>query len=167
MCQETPVGDLEQAVGYLLKQSATALRTAMDAVLRPLGLTVPQYACLELLGQSPGQSNAELARGAFVTRQSMNLVLRGLQDSGLLTRPATATHGRALPTELTGEGRRVLHAASTAVAAVEKRMLAPLAQDDQTRLRHSLAACTRALTATTPHSPRNSSAHHTQVAPPQ
>ena len=40
-------------------------------------LTVPQYASLELLGRSPGQSSAELARGAFVTRQSMNLALRG------------------------------------------------------------------------------------------
>ena len=167
MCQEMPMRDLEQAVGYLLKQTATALRTAMDAVLRPLELTVPQYACLRLLGQSPGQSNAELARGAFVTRQSMNQVLRGLQDSGLLTRPATAAHGRALPTKLTPEGERVLHAASTAVAAVENRMLTPLTQDDQQRLRHNLAACTQALAATTPRSPRNSPADHTQVASSQ
>ncbi|MGI8535731.1 MAG: MarR family winged helix-turn-helix transcriptional regulator [Mycobacteriales bacterium] len=164
MCQEMPVGDLEQAVGYLLKQTATALRTAMDAVLRPLELTVPQYACLRLLERSPGQSNAELARGAFVTRQSMNQVLRGLQDRSLLTRPATATHGRALSTELTPEGQRVLHAASTAVAAVEQRMLTPLTQHDQQRLRHDLAACTHALAATTPRSPRNSSADHNQLA---
>ncbi len=92
--------------GYLLKQTATVLRTAMDAELRLLQLTVPQYACLKLLGQSPGQSNAELARGALVTRQSMNQVLRGLQDSGRLTRPATAACGRALPTRLTPEGQR-------------------------------------------------------------
>jgi DNA-binding MarR family transcriptional regulator len=154
MCQEIPVGDLEQAVGYLLKQTATALRTAMDAVLRPLELTVPQYACLKLLGRSPGQSNAELARGAFVTRQSMNEVLRGLQDRGLLTRRSTAAHGRALPTKLTPEGHRILHTASTAVAAVEERMLTPLTQDDQQRLRHDLIACTHALAATTPRSPQ-------------
>jgi hypothetical protein len=41
------------------------------------GLTVPQYACLELLDQHSGLSNAELARGAFVTRQSMQRDLRG------------------------------------------------------------------------------------------
>lgn len=156
MCQETPVGDLDQAVGYLLKQTATALRTAMDAVLRPLELTVPQYACLELLGRSSGQSNAELARGAFVTRQSMNQVLRGLQDGGLLTRPATAAHGRALPTELTAAGQRALHAASTAVAAVEQQMLTALTPGDQQRLRHDLTACTRALAASTPRSPGDS-----------
>jgi len=148
MSQAGPVNDLDQAVGYVLKQAAAALRAAMDAVLRPLALTVPQYACLELLGRRPGLSNAELARGAFVTRQSMNQVLRGLQERGLVTRPAIAAHGRALPTQLTPDGRQVLRTASTAVARVEVQMLAKLTADDQQRLRHDLSACTDALTET-------------------
>ncbi|MDQ6658763.1 MAG: MarR family transcriptional regulator [Actinomycetota bacterium] len=150
MCQETAVGDLEQSIAYLLKRAATALRTAMDAVLCPLDLTVPQYACLELLGQSSGQSNADLARGAFVSRQAMNQVLRGLQDRGLLIRPPIATHGRALPTQLTGEGRRILHAASSAVARVEQQMLRPLTAEDRHRLRRDLTACTTAVADTEP-----------------
>ncbi|MDN5861556.1 MAG: MarR family transcriptional regulator, partial [Pseudonocardia sp.] len=72
MSQGEGVGDLELVVGYVLKQAATALRAGMDAVLRPLALTVPQYACLELLGRHPGLSSSELARGAFVSRQAMN-----------------------------------------------------------------------------------------------
>jgi len=152
MCQDADmrqgqtVGSVEQSVGYALKQATAALRAAMDGALRPLELTVPQYACLELLGQQPGLSNAELARGAFVTRQSMNGVLRGLQDRGLLTRPATAPHGRALPTQLTPAGRERLYAASTAVGAVERQMLTGLPPTDQRRLHNHLAACTAALT---------------------
>ena len=146
MCQGETVGPVEQSAGYVLKQAAAALRAAMDAALRPLELTVPQYACLELLGQRPGLSNAELARGAFVTRQSMNGVLRGLQDRGLLTRPATAPRGRALPTQLTPAGRERLHAASTEVRAVERQMLTALSPDDQHRLRGDLASCAAALT---------------------
>ena len=61
---------------------------------------------LELLDQRPGLSNAELARWAFVTRQSMNVVLRGLQDSGLVTRPPQAPHGRALPLCLLTAGEK-------------------------------------------------------------
>lgn len=95
----------------------------LDTALRPLELTVPQYACLELLRRRPGLSNAELARGAFVTRQSMNGVLRGLLDRGLLTRPTTAPHGRARPTQLTPIGRERLLAASAAVLAIEEQML--------------------------------------------
>ncbi|MEV6417778.1 MarR family transcriptional regulator [Kribbella sp. NPDC051718] len=145
MSQGEQVGPLDEAVGYVLKRAATALRTAMDAALRPLDLTVPQYSCLEVLSQHPGLSNAELARAVFVTRQSMNLVLRGLQDRGLITRPTTAPHGRALPTKLTPAGRKQLKAASTAVRAVEARMLEPFTAPQQTRLLHDLRLCIQAL----------------------
>jgi DNA-binding MarR family transcriptional regulator len=145
MSQEETVGELEQSVGYVLKQAQAALHSAMDAVLRPLELTVSQYACLELLGQYPGLSNSELARSAFVTRQSMNLVLRGLQDRGLLTRPEHAPHGRVLPTQLTGSGHEKLHAASVAVRAVERQMFSPLSAEEQRRLRNNLADCVSAI----------------------
>ncbi|MCA2218811.1 MarR family winged helix-turn-helix transcriptional regulator [Jidongwangia harbinensis] len=139
------VGDLDRSVGYTLKQAAAALRAAMDAELRPLGLTVPQYACLEILGQRPGMSAAELARGAFVTRQSMHAVLLGLAERGLLARAATAPQGRALPTELTDAGRRVLEQASATVAGVERRMTETLTPAARERLRADLAACADAL----------------------
>ena len=142
------VGDLEVSVGYVLKQTQAALRAAMDAALGPLGLTVPQYSCLELLGQRPGLSGSDLARGAFVSRQAMNQVLRGLEGRGLLARPTTPAHGRALPTELTSTGRAVLHTASSAVAEVEQRLLAPLDDAQQRRLCHDLAACAGAVTVT-------------------
>lgn len=117
-----PAPDVTQRLGYRLKRAAAALRGAMDRGLRAHGLTVPQYACLELLDQQPGLSNAELARGTFVTRQSMNVVLRGLQDGGLITRPATTEHGRALPAHLTEEGRRRLAAARGVVYAIDERL---------------------------------------------
>lgn len=147
MSQGDTVGDLGESVGYALKQAAVALRSAMDAVLRPLQLTVPQYSCLEVLAQRPGLSNAELARATFVTRQAMSGVLRGLQDRGLVSRPPTASHGRALPTQLTASGLQHLHAASSAVRAVERRLLAPLDDARQRQLRDDLRACTGALMA--------------------
>ena len=139
--------DLDLSVGYALKHAAAALRGAMDAALRPLALSVPQYACLELLGQRPGLSAAELARGAFVTRQSMHAVLQGLQDRGLLARPASAPQGRALPTQLTEDGARLLAHASQVVAEVEHRMLHTLPAGSQSRLREDLLACAAALAA--------------------
>ncbi|GAA2666162.1 MarR family winged helix-turn-helix transcriptional regulator [Streptomyces lunalinharesii] len=118
-----PVPDVTHHVGYLVKRAQAALRAAMDKVLRAHGLTVPQYSTLELLAQRPGMSNADLARATFVTRQSGNVVLRGLQDAGLITRPATADHGRARPTHLTEEGHRRLAVVQEAVYAVEQRMV--------------------------------------------
>jgi DNA-binding MarR family transcriptional regulator len=148
MKQEETVGDLDQSVGYVLKQVQASLNSAMDEVLRPLGLTVAQYACLELLGQHPGLSNSELARRAFVTRQSMNLVLRRLQERGLLTRPDHADHGRALPTKLTRAGQATLRKASVAVRAVEQQLFSPLSPAQQRRLRDDLARVSKAAIAT-------------------
>ncbi|GAA3182729.1 MarR family transcriptional regulator [Streptomyces ramulosus] len=117
-----PADDITHHLGYLLKRAQAALRGAMDKVLREHGLTVPQYSTLELLALHPGMSNADLARATFVTRQSGNVVLRGLQDAGLITRPATADHGRARPARLTDEGRARLATVQAAVHAVEQRM---------------------------------------------
>ena len=141
---------LDSSVGLALKQAAAALRTAMDAALRPLDLGVPQYACLEQLGQRPGLSAAELARSVFVTRQSMHAVLSGLAGRGLLTRPAAAPAGRALPTELTPAGRELLARASAAVAEVEQRMLSALPAESVERLRGDLLACAAAVAAPAP-----------------
>lgn len=123
--------DLETSLGYLLKEASSALRTAMEAVLRPLGMTVTHYACLELLAQRPGLSNSELARGAFVTRQSMNVLLQTLERDGYVTRPAEAPVGKILPTQLTPRGRQSLATASAAVRSVEVRMLSGMTQAEQ------------------------------------
>ena len=109
------------------------------------GLTVPQYACLELLDQHPGLSNVELARGAFVTRQSMNVVLRGLQHSGLVSRPLQPPHGRALPASLTAAGQHRLAAARAVVVAIEQRMTGALPPQRAARLLADLGRMAQAL----------------------
>ena len=129
---------LETSLGYLVKEASSTLRTAMEDVLRPLGLSVTQYSCLELLGQRPGLSGSELARGTFVTRQSMNVVLQGLERDGLVARPTEAPVGKVLPTRLTPRGRRSLEKATVAVRAVEVRMLAELSETEQTAATRSL-----------------------------
>jgi len=143
MAQNTEGVDLETSLGYLLKQAASALRSSMETVLRPLGMTVTHYAVLELLAQRPGLSNSELARGAFVSRQSMNVLLQSLERDGVVTRPAEAPVGKTLPTRLTPLGRRQLAEATVAVKAVEDRMLAELdaaSQEDARRILSTVVA---------------------------
>ncbi|NMO90910.1 MarR family winged helix-turn-helix transcriptional regulator [Actinomycetospora sp. TBRC 11914] len=142
---EPVVGTATEKLGYRVKRAASALRARMDEGLRPHGLTVPQYATLELLEEHPGLSNAELARGAFVTRQSMNVVLRGLQEAGLVHRPSTSEHGRALPAHLTDEGRRRLGAARDVVYSLDARMLRAVPEERRARLLADLDAMAAAL----------------------
>jgi DNA-binding MarR family transcriptional regulator len=139
--------DLETSVGYLLKVASSALRAAMEAELRPLGMTVTHYSCLENLAQRPGLSNSELARGAFVSRQSMNVLLQALEHDGFVTRPATAPVGKVLPTQLTDRGRESLAKATVAVRSVEQRMLSGLTDSDRAEARRILASLVASLAA--------------------
>ncbi|MGN6325227.1 MarR family winged helix-turn-helix transcriptional regulator [Pseudolysinimonas sp.] len=143
MVDDSPGIDLDTSLGYLLKEAASALRAAMEEALRPLGLTVTQYSCLELLAQRPGLSNSDLARGAFVTRQSMNVLLQALESDGVVTREAPV--GKALPTRLTSKGARMREAASAAVRGVELRMVADLTAAQQAAALDALRTMTAAL----------------------
>ena len=133
-----PADDVTHHVGYLLKRAQAALRGAMDKVLREYGLTVPQYATLELLAQHPGMSNADLARATFVTRQSGNVVLRGLQEAGLIDPPrhrrpgqgpARPPHRRGPVAPRRGPGRRVRRRSSAWSRAMAPRRVTSLLAD--------------------------------------
>lgn len=151
VCQNTDMSqdgiDLETSLGYLLKEAASALRVAMEEVLRPLGMTVTHYSCLELLAQRPGASNSELARGAFVTRQSMNVLLQNLERDGFVTRPAQAPVGKVLPAQLTPRGRRSLAKATAAVRSVEERMLGGMSEAQRSAAFAALQSMVRSLRA--------------------
>jgi DNA-binding MarR family transcriptional regulator len=145
MSQDGAGVDLGTSMGYLLKEASSALRAAMEEVLRPLGMTVTHYSCLELLAQRPGLSNSDLARGTFVTRQSMNVLLQALERDGYVTRPTAAPVGKVLPTRLTPRGRRSLQQASAAVRSVELRMLAGMTDTERATAFRALRSMVDAL----------------------
>ncbi len=149
MSQEGSSIDLDTSLGYLLKEASAALRASMEAVLRPLGMNVTHYSCLELLAHRPGLSNSDLARGAFVSRQSMNVLLQALEEGGIVTRPDQAVTGRALPTALTELGRDQLTKASAAIKLVENRMISGLSAAERDQLRSLLSRCVSSLGETT------------------
>lgn len=131
---------LNEDLGYVLKQAQMALHAAMDGVLRPCGLTVSQYSCLELLHRVPEQTNAQLARGVFVTAQSMNDVLRGLQRRGLVERSVVAASGRSRPAHLTARGRQAVLEARQALEPVQLVMEAITQAPEHSQLLNSLRA---------------------------
>jgi DNA-binding MarR family transcriptional regulator len=137
---------LEGSVGYQLKRAQHALRLRVDAALKEVGLTTPQYAALSVLEETPGLSGAALARRSFVTPQTMNVILAKLEGAGLIERSPHPEHGRVLQTYLTDEGRGLVSGAHDVVAAVEESMLASLGRGDRVRLAETLNGCADRLT---------------------
>lgn len=131
----------EQPLGYLLHRVAHTLRNEVTTtVLEPLELGFPQYICMRILSKAPGRSNAELARDLGVSPQAMNMVLRGLQSRGLVSRPASVASGRALPAQLTREGVALLKRTDAGVRAAELRVLGQVSDGDRDALKRILAA---------------------------
>ncbi|MEV7038695.1 MarR family transcriptional regulator [Amycolatopsis sp. NPDC051061] len=129
-----------------LKRAQQAPNQACTDRLRPLELSMSQYAVLRALDDHPGASSAELARITFVTRQSLRDVLGGLRSAGLVTVAEQASTGRARPVALTASGHAKLRAAEELVTQVEEEMLGDLSADQRRYLADLLHTCVGNLT---------------------
>jgi DNA-binding MarR family transcriptional regulator len=130
----------DQPLGYLLSRVMNALRVEVTAmVLDPLDVAFPQYLCMRVLSKFPGHSNADLARALDVSPQAMNMVVRGLQLRGLVTRPASVPSGRSLPAQLTREGEELLKRTDAGVRAAERKLMTNLTDQEQYDFKRILA----------------------------
>jgi DNA-binding MarR family transcriptional regulator len=135
-----PAGS-EPMLLYLVKQVELAVRSHLDNLLRPAGLTALQYTALTVLERHPDMSAAQLARNSFVTAQSMADMITALEGRGLIERHRDQADRRRLVVALTSAGRELLDDYRDQVTALEERMLAGLSGGETSQLRRSLHAC--------------------------
>lgn len=133
--------DVEHRAGYLVKRVQQSMRRRCDAALRPIGLSMAQYAALRALADHPDASASELARLCFVTRQSLQDLLAGLRSSGLVRAAPSLGNGRISALALTPAGRKRLAASHDAVLGVEETMVQGLSTLAKQRLIELLTTC--------------------------
>ena len=73
----------------------------------------------------PGVSRSELARQTFISSQAAQVALSTLEEKGLVTGRLTR-NSRAVRTEVTGKGRRLLKQSSVNMEPVLEKVVAPL-----------------------------------------
>jgi DNA-binding MarR family transcriptional regulator len=139
--------DLDRRPGYLAKRVSITMRSRMDATLRPLGLTVPQYVCMHALYEQPRISGAELARMALVSRQAIHQLLSELRTRGWVEQEPSANGRRRGVARLTNEGRKLIEQAFAPVDAVEDEMLSGFTNEEREELAAMLIRCEDALRA--------------------
>lgn len=142
---ETSDDGNEPALLYLVGRIDRVVRQAIANVIKGRGLSVSQYTTLSVLDRRNGLSNAQLARRALVSPQSMNEVLLALERRGLLRRRAHPDHGRILQARLTAKGRSLLTSCDGEVQKVEARMLSGLSDEERATLRRALLHSIRSL----------------------
>lgn len=128
-----------------MKQVELAVRSRLDDMFRPIGLTALQYTALTVLERHPNLTSAQLARNSFVTSQSMADMVTALQDQGFIARHRDPSDRRRLVLSLTADGRKLLRRYRGKVSALEEEMLSALSSRQATELRRSLLACRAAL----------------------
>jgi DNA-binding MarR family transcriptional regulator len=132
-------------IGYNLKITQHRLRQCLDTELASFGITAPQNAVLLAVANNPQISNAELARAAFVTPQTMQAILVNLERGGLIARSPHPQHGRLIMTELTTAGQQAVDDGAKAADAVERQMLSRLSTEEAQLLCELLKRCAAAL----------------------
>ncbi|HSW06435.1 MarR family winged helix-turn-helix transcriptional regulator [Aquabacterium sp.] len=111
-------------IAYLLRQAQAAVRLALDTQLAASGMTTPQFLVLNLLDAYPGASGADLARIAQLTPQTINLIVRKLEEEGLIERNNHETHGRVLRMDITKAGKLRLRQCKRLADDIEHQLLA-------------------------------------------
>ena len=135
----------EPTLLYVMKQVELAVRSRLDDIFRPIGMTALQYTALTVLERHPNLSSAQLARNSFVTAQTVADIVTALEDRGLVERHRDPDDRRRLVLALTADGRKLLNRYRGKVAALEVEMLAGLTGKQAAELRRSLLACRAAL----------------------
>lgn len=132
--------ELVKRLGYLFKHAQLHLTELIAAALEPFGLDGRQLAVLVVLGSGEPASQQEAAHRLGIDRTTMVAFVDALEDKGFVARRPHAADRRKNVVELTETGRDVLHRASKASDAAERRFLASLSAPDARQFRESLAA---------------------------
>jgi DNA-binding MarR family transcriptional regulator len=112
----------EPRLGMLVKRAEQAMIRAKSAALKFVGLTPAQYVALVELDQQPGVTAATLARACLVTPQAMMILLKTMEQQGLISRSSHPRHPNVLELHLTDVGREGLQAARERVDPIEQRV---------------------------------------------
>ncbi|MFE2486870.1 MarR family winged helix-turn-helix transcriptional regulator [Streptomyces mirabilis] len=130
---------------YMVKQVELVVRSHLDELVKPAGITALQYTSLTVLERHDSLSAAQLARDSFVTAQSMADLVRSLENRGLIRRERNPHNRRELLILLTDEGRALLARYTDAVRELEERMVRELSAHQTDQFRQALSKAWHAL----------------------
>ncbi|MDO0938679.1 MarR family transcriptional regulator [Streptomyces sp. DG2A-72] len=130
---------------YMVKQVELVVRSHLDELVRPSGITALQYTALTVLERHDGLSAAQLARDSFVTAQSIADLVRSLEGRGLVRRERNPRNRRELLILLTDAARELLERHAGPVRELEERMVRDLTAHQTEQFRQALSRAWHAL----------------------
>jgi DNA-binding MarR family transcriptional regulator len=123
----------------LVKRAELAMVRAKSAALKSVGLTPAQYVALVELDKQPGITAATLARACLVTPQATMILLKTMDQQGLISRSFHPRHQNVLELHVTDVGHEALEAARERIDPIEQRVFSVFSAKDLIAFRGLLA----------------------------
>ncbi|WP_068166426.1 MarR family winged helix-turn-helix transcriptional regulator [Rhodococcus phenolicus] len=120
---------LDDRLGTHIRRISRLIIDAKAAALRPLDLTVPQYATLLSVRHLEPTSAAQLARTGQGTPQATATMLSTLESKGLISRRPSPMHQKLVEVRLTTLGTKVIEEADDLAAGIEAKLRAGIGED--------------------------------------
>lgn len=119
---------------YLLNRALGRYNVVIEAELRGIGIDIPTWRVLMILGEQAPLAIGQVARSAVINLSTMMRIVERMAKAGLIVAQPSATDGRITELQLTEEGRAKLLAARGVTAPVYERLIRGFSAGDFSRL---------------------------------
>lgn len=108
---------------YLLNRAVGRYNVVIEAQLRTIGIDIPTWRVLMVLGEESPRSIGQISRSAVINLSTMMRIVERMIGGGLVERAADSRDGRVTNVILTEAGRDKLAAARTLTAPLYRQVI--------------------------------------------
>lgn len=123
---------------YLLNRLVSRYNVVIEARLKTIGIDIPYWRVLMILGQKAPRSVGQLAETAVIPFSTMTRIVQRMSAAGLIACTTLESDNRVIEVSLTSEGESKLAEARTLTAPVYARVIQGFSVEEFERLTTSL-----------------------------
>ncbi|AXB76378.1 MarR family winged helix-turn-helix transcriptional regulator [Novosphingobium sp. P6W] len=119
---------------YLLNRAASRYNTAIESELRGIGIDIPTWRVLMILGEHAPLAIGQVAKSAVINLSTMMRIVERMSKADLVATAPSNTDGRVTEIALTEAGREKLAAARLVTAPLYEKIIRGFSATDFTRM---------------------------------
>ncbi len=115
---------------YLLNRAVSRYNVVIDSQLRPIGIDIPTWRVLMILGEQEPLAIGQVAKSAVINLSTMMRIVERMSRAELIAATPSQSDGRVTEIGLTPHGREKLEMARAAMAPLYERIIAGFSADE-------------------------------------
>ena len=119
---------------YLLNRTVSRYNVIIEAELRTIGIDIPTWRVLMILGEAEPQSIGQVAKLAVINVSTLRRVAERMEKAGLIETRPSPTDGRVTTLAMKPLGHEKLKAARAVTAPLYRRLIRGFSAPDFRRL---------------------------------